>query len=123
MERDGDVVRWRDSRRHGRGEVTARRTTCQEERKVSTRKRKEKKEEESDKKTKGEDEGRAIARQSERRNGDGIKGKGTGVTKGRRSEDEGRYIERGVSATEKERFGRQARAKDGTVVKWNETTR
>lgn len=42
MERDGDVVRWRDSRRHGRGEVTARRTTCQEERKVSTRKRKEK---------------------------------------------------------------------------------
>lgn len=52
MERDRDVVRWRDSRRHGRGEVTARRTTCREERKVPTRKRKEKRKKKATKRRK-----------------------------------------------------------------------
>lgn len=92
MERDGDAVRWRDSRRHGRGEVTVRRTTCQEERKVSARKRKKKRKKKATKRRRKKTRDELSRDRAKDGNGDGIRGKGTEVTKGRRREDEGRAV-------------------------------
>lgn len=69
-----------------------RRTTCQEERKVSARKRKKKRKKKATKRRKKKTRDELSRDRAKDGNGDGIRGKGTEVTKGRRREDEGRAV-------------------------------